>query len=163
MDDKVPHEDYLAAVALKKTIVFLLYSVLVPLFLLLVFLHPRFKSLPEEWRNLAALLLLIAALLLLLAMVIKGILPGSGATPVQPFNEKQIGVGMAILSGATWLVAGNGLAGEIIQWTINGGLFLSVAVYFVTKSVLSRRLRWGVLGVLLLPGIQLYSKLVNFL
>jgi len=163
MDGKVPHEDYLAALALRKTIVFLLYSVLVPLFLLPVFLHPRFKSLPEEWRNLAALILLIAALLLLLAMAIKGILPGSGATLVQAFNEKQIGVGMAILSGATWLVAGNSLAGEIIQWVINGGLFLSVAVYFVTKSVLSRRLRWGVLGVLLLPGIQLYSKLVNFL
>ena len=162
MDGKVPHEDYLAALALRKTIVFLLYSVLVPLFLLPVFLHPRFESLTEKWKNLAVVILLTAALLLLLAMVIKDLLPGSGATFVQPFNEKQIGVGMAILSGATWLVAGNSLAVEIIQWVINGGFFLSVAVYFVTKSVLSRRLRWGVFGVLLLPGVQLYSKFVNF-
>ncbi len=153
------HEDYLAALTLRKTICFLLYSVLVPIFLMPVILHPRFKSMPEAWKNVVVVLLLAAILLALLYLVIKGILPGSKVTFVQPFNEKQIAVGMTVLSAAVWVLLGNSLSGEIIRSVVNGALFLSAAVYFVTKSILSRRPRWAVLSVLVVPGIQLYSEL----
>lgn len=119
-------EDHLAANALGKTIAFLLYAVLVPLLLMPVFLNPRFESMPETWKNLTVVLLVATILLLLVVLVVKGILPGSGATFVQPFNEKQIGIGMTVLSAATWLLTGESLVGQIIQWAINGGL-LSLA------------------------------------
>ncbi|HET8579868.1 MAG TPA: hypothetical protein VFL31_02630, partial [Nitrospiraceae bacterium] len=116
-------------------------------------------SMPEAWRNVVVVLLLAAILSALLYLIIKGILPGSKVTFIQPFNEKQIAVGMTVLSAAVWILLGNTLAGEIIRSVVNGGLFLSTAVYFVTKSILSRRPRWAVLTVLVVPGIQLYSKL----
>jgi len=159
MDHKPIHEDYLAALTLRKTICFLLYAVLVPMFLMPVILHPRFTSMPEAWRNVVVVLLFAAILLALLYLVIKGIVPGSKVIVIQPFNEKQIAVGMTVLSAAVWILLGNSLAGEIIRSVVNGGLFLSTAVYFVTKSILSRRPRWAVLTVLIVPGIQLYSKL----
>lgn len=157
MLEKAPiQEDYLAAVALGKTIAFLLYSILVPVLLGALVLLPSFERLPDKMQALVSFSIFAAAELLLLFLVVKGYLPGTRAEMAQPFSEKQIGLGLTIVSVLVALFRGTTQEGIIIQWIVNGALVVSVAVYFATKSVLSRRPRWGVLSVLFLPALQLY-------
>jgi hypothetical protein len=59
------------------------------------------------------------------------------------------------MSLGTWLLIGAGLEGRIIRWVVNGAIFVGVVVYFVVKTLVSRRPRWAVLSVLVPPTIEL--------
>jgi hypothetical protein len=155
----VPGEDLVAAIALKKTVAFVLYQpVVFAIVGPVVFLFaPALPPATQDAAIYGPLALVEGALLWAVA---KGWLPATGTADVTPFSEKQLALGCHVLSGGAWLL-GAGLKAEIVQWVVNGALVLGACVYFTAKSVLSRRLRWGVLSVLVLPAVQLAFQLLR--
>lgn len=153
MDHVSTREDLASAMALGKTVVFLLYSVLVVIALVPVVFWSGGGGVSSSGQTAIVLLVLLASEVALFYGVVTGKLPGSSGWRAEPFSEKQFGIGITVLSLGAWLLVGHGLEGRIIRWVLNGALLLGVAVYFVTKSVLSRRVRWGVLSVLSAPAL----------
>ena len=99
---------------------------------------------------------LVAVECLLLFLLVRGILPGFYGQLVVGFPERQLAIGITVLSLISWLVYGGSLGGDAVRFVLNGALVFCTLVYFVAKSILSRRVRWGVLAVLVLPAAQFY-------
>ena len=86
----------------------------------------------------------------LLAWVIKSKL----GRPIVAVSDRQLVLGCNVLALISVVVFGFTFEGAIVRSVINGALILFVVVYFVTKSVLSRRVRLEILLGLLVPVCQ---------
>jgi hypothetical protein len=153
------NENYYSAIALGKTVVFLLYSILIPLAVLAIILLTPISKMPNVIKDLIGSVVWVSGEIVLLFCVIKGLIPGSESEVVTPFSERQFAAGITIISFIPWLLYNDILRFQIIQVIINGSLFIGVSVFFITKSILSKKIRWQVLSVLLFPALQLlYSR-----
>ena len=155
-------EDELAAYTLHKTICFLIYSLLVIVFSMGagVMVATHFPVLQTDEVTIAyGVMLPVEAILLYL--IIRGYLPGTRDSFIQPFSEKQIGTACNVLGALTWVFAGVTNEGKIMRMIINGALVICIGVYFVTKSVLSKKIRWQVLWVEGVPGSELAFELLS--
>lgn len=149
-------EDALAAFALHKAVVFLIYSLLtVTLGMGLGLFVGEYLGLPNRTTDALGCAFVLVLEAALLALVVRGALPGSRDEFVQPFSEKRLAAACSALSAATWIFAGLSEQGQIVRVVTNGSLFIFVAVYFAVKSYFSERMRWAVLSVLLLPALEL--------
>lgn len=149
------YENWVSAIALGKTLAFLFYSVLT------VFVVSGSLTILSEMYNLAvgdiaATAVMIVAEGCVLWLIIKGYAPGSKVQVPQPFSEQQIAIGFNVLGA----IAG------VLEWdapivifgkVVNGALVLFLAVFFVTKSVLGRRIRYRLLFGLVVPVIHLFN------
>lgn len=148
-------EDLLSAYTLARTVAFLLYTLLVPLIVLAILFLGPFHGLSIEFRFIAGLSLFVTAEWLLFKGVSLGMLPIPNPEHVRPFNERQMELGTAIMSFIPWLLPIDPPQFFAFHLVINAFLILAVIVFFLTKSMLSRHWRWGVLRVLLIPLLQL--------
>jgi len=157
MSECAEAENRLATVALGKTVAFLLYSVLgaVTIGFPIAFLVPALVPLSASLISIIILSCLVGVETLVLVAVVRGWLPGTQSRVTQSFSEKQLAYALGLISLGTWVLVGAGLEGSIIRWVLNGPIFIGVVVYFVLKSLVSRRPRWGVLSSLVLPTIEL--------
>jgi hypothetical protein len=153
-----PGEDLLAAIALGKTVAFLLWSVPTLAIVTIAFLATDLGKVPDPWGSVLFGAAFLATEAVLLWLVIRGGLPGTSAERTQPFSEKQLAIGCHVLALGAWALAA-GMQAEILRWVVAGFLALGALVYFVTKSVISRRPRWTVLSVLAVPALQVIVEL----
>jgi hypothetical protein len=154
MNPVVNQEDRVAAVALGRTVAFLLYSLPLPVLVLGAMLILPFGSLSNVARDRVALAIWIALEAGLLVLVCRGRLPATSGLDTEGFSETAIGSACAVLLLVIPFVARGNVAGEIIGDVIDGFLLLAVSVYFIVKSLLSRRPRWRVLLVLVPHAAQ---------
>jgi len=148
-------ENALSALTLARTIAFLLYSLLVPLITLGLMVLTPLEHLSPEGKSIVALGLFLLMEWFLFQGVSRGFLPSPNPDHVSPFSERQMELGVAVLSFAPWLLRFDPQRFFIFQVVVNGFLILAVLVFFLSKSMLSRRPRWAVLRTLLLPAMQL--------
>ena len=148
-------EDRIANIALGKTIVVLLYSVLIPMIAFAVTMWLEDEPLPNIVKEVIGWGIMLALLILLIFLVVKGWMPGSRIEVPYPFSETQLAWAVTLLSAVAWAVGLAFPVGIYIATIANAVLFLGVLVFFVTKTVISKRLRFGVLSALVLPGTQL--------
>lgn len=156
-----PGEDRLAAIALGRTVAFLLYSLPTILFVMGAGLLGGIERLPPSWRDAAWIAALVCAEAPLLWSCARGRLPGTDGRNAEPVSERRIAVACHVLSAAAWVLGRGALESAIVQWVANGALVVSVGVYFVAKSVLAGRPRWGVASALALPALQLAIELLR--
>ncbi|NLI79167.1 MAG: hypothetical protein GX442_22330 [Candidatus Riflebacteria bacterium] len=149
-------ENRLSALTLAHTIAFLLYSLLVPLIVLSLMVLTPLERLTVEGRSLAAVVLFVGMEWLLFRGVSRGWLPCPDPKNVHPFNERQLEIGVAVLSFGPWLLRFDPQMFFVFHVVINSLLVIGVLVFFLTKSFISRTWRWGVLRVLLLPVLQFW-------
>ncbi len=158
-------EDLLATVALRTTVAFFLYTPLVFLSILLILeilplvCSPSFCSfyfdLSQKSQNLISYTLIGLGEVVLFYLVFRGWLPGTKLEWVLPFSETQLGWGVAVLSVIPWVLSYDLVRFEIFHATLNGSLLIGVLVFFITKSILSREIRWEVLRILVVPYLQI--------
>lgn len=146
----------MATMALGKTIAFLLYSLLALVLIFPVMTFWLLPSLTPPLRGPVSLVVFALAETALLVLVIRGRLPATNREIEMPISERQLAVGFVVLSVASWFVVPRAHpASTAVRLVLFAALVLCGLVYFVTKSVLSRRLRWGVLGPLFPAIIEL--------
>ena len=148
-------EDAISVDTLSKTIVFLLYALLLPFIILSLFVFTPLRALPNESREIMAICLFLGIETILFVMILRGYLAWAIPKDVQPFSERQMELGVIVLSLAPWLLRFDHDKFKVFQVILNGSLCIAVLVFFFTKSFLSRRYRFEVLRVLLLPLVQL--------
>jgi len=153
--DAQRREDAISSLTLARTVAFLMYSMLAPLITLIVLMMPPFPSWPRQTLFLIALGLFTSLEYLLFIAVQRGWLPSPDPEHVSPFSEHQIEFAALCLSVTPWLLRFDPSRFLVFQGVINGSLIIAGIVFFITKSMLSRRWRWGVLRVLILPIVQL--------
>ena len=85
-----------------------------------------------------------------------GWLPGSKGIRTTSFSEKSAAWGVTLLSFLPWLAHATELTFMVFNWVLNGALALIVIVYFIAKSIISKRLRLEVFIVLIPPVLQIY-------
>lgn len=149
-------EDQLSAYTLARTVAFLLYTLLVPLVVLSILSLSLFRGFSLEARFIVGLAMFVTAEWLLFKGVSLGLLPTPNPDHVRPFNERQMELGTAIMSFLPWLLPIDPSQFFAFHLVVNAFLILAVTVFFLTKSMLSRHWRWGVLRVLFVPLLQLY-------
>lgn len=155
-------EDRVAAGALGKTVAFLLYSVLSSVVVAAVLLLTTpLKRATEAAQDLVVLTVITLVEVLLLYLVIRGYLPGTRGSHARPFSEAQLAAGCALLSILTVVWPFDVISGIVVEVGTNCLLVLGVLVYFLVKSVVGRRPRWRVLGVLVLPAVVLLMSLAG--
>jgi hypothetical protein len=149
--NRVPEsrQDEIAGVALVKTLVFLFLSVpVVFLAMALTMLLPELLLVDiPDWVFPGLRLALEALLMWLVARHDVG-------KAAHPFNEKHLVIGCNVLAILSYVAFGLTLEGTVVRWVVNGAMVLFVTVFFVVKTLLSRRLRIEVLGALVLPLAQ---------
>ena len=148
-------ENLVAAIALGKTIAFLAYSVVSGMLTLAITILYVEQNLPRSTWNAASWVAFIALEVLLLWLVIRGALPATSSAGTSAFSERQAAWGLAVMSFVPWFFYTDETWFAVYMWGVNGALLLVALVYFVTKSVLSRSIRIEVLGILLVPLVQL--------
>lgn len=155
------YEDLVSVIALKKTVAFALYS-LIPVLITLVVSALDLSLLnqfTESQRRLLGVYTLITLEGILMALVVKGYLPQTRVDIAEtiPFNERQLEWGVLLSSVVPWLFFGFDYERFVIfSQVTNTILMFLILVFFITKSWLSKKIRWGVLGVLLLPALHCY-------
>ncbi|RCK78994.1 MAG: hypothetical protein OZSIB_0545 [Candidatus Ozemobacter sibiricus] len=149
-------EDRLSAVTLAHTLAFLLYSLLVPLVVLGLMVLPPLRLLSLEARSVTAVGLFVTLEWFLFRGVSQGWLPCPDPENVRPFNERQLELGVALVSFGPWLLRFDPQMFFVFHVVVNALLVIGVIVFFLTKSFISRQWRWGVLRVLLLPLLQFW-------
>lgn len=149
-----PREDLLAAIALGKTVAFLIWSIPAVGLVAIAFVASGLGNVPDPWGSVPFVSGFLAVEAGLLWLVVRGRLPGTSAEQARPFSEKQLAFACHLLALGAWALAA-GLQAEILHWVLTGFLLLGALVYLVTKSILSRRPRWAVLSVLAIPALQL--------
>ena len=155
-------EDRIAAVALGKTVAFLLYSFVLSFVVAatLLFATPLGEA-GEATQNLVLLSVLALLEVLLLYLVIRGWLPGTTGDHAEPFSEVQLAAGCTVLSALTLIWPFHASGRIVVDVGANGLLALGVLVYFIAKSVMGRCIRWRVLAVLVLPAALLTISIVR--
>jgi hypothetical protein len=151
-------ENLIAAIALGKTIAFLFYSIASVMLTVAIsefYIKPNF---PNSDRDTAIYEVFTALELVLLYLVVRGVLPATDGARAEAFTERQAEWGIAVLSFVPWLFYTDPNWFAVYMWSINGALFLVAAVYFITKSALSRSPRIEVLGILLVPSAHLLAE-----
>lgn len=152
-------EDILSAVTFAKTIAFILYSIVVPVVTLLILMFLPFRHVSRGILFLTGIAIFACLEWLLYLGVIRGILPSPNPKNVSPFNEHQLALAVAFLSLAPMVLKLDFQHFQAFQVVLNSILCIAVLVFFLTKSMLSRQFRWGVLLVMILPLLQLYQIL----
>ncbi len=153
--DAERREDAISALTLARTVAFLMYSMLAPLITLIVLMMPPFPTWTRQYLFLIAFFLFTSLEYLLFVAVQRGWLPSPDPEHISPFSERQIEFAALCLSVTPWLLHFDPSRFLVFQGVINGSLIIAGVVFFITKSMLSRRWRWGVLRVLVLPALQL--------
>jgi len=146
-------QDEIAGIALVKTIVFLFLSVPVVMFVsALIFLLPELLlvDIPESVFT-CVFVILEAILMWLVARHDVG-------SAARPINQWHLVIGCNVLAVASFIVFGITLEGTVVRWVINGALVLFVVVFFVVKTILSKRVRMDVLAGLVMPLAQYLLK-----
>ena len=153
-------EDRIAGIALGKTVVVLLYSILIPFVAFPIDIWLEDKPLPNTLKDVIGIGVMLAVLILLIVFVAKGWMPGSKIEVAYPFSETQLACAITLLSAIAWVLDLVFPVGIYIATVANGVLILGVLVFFVTKTIISKRLRFGILSALTLPGAQIAVKLI---
>ena len=155
LDFKI-REDAFSAITLYKTLLFLLYAIVVPLLTIGLLILTPFQSISGQARSFLAVGIFLSLEAILYYFVLQARIPERALNAKNPFDEHQIALGVALLSAAPWLLRFDPVRFQVFQVVVNGFLCLAVLVFFLTKSMMSRHWRWGVLLVMLLPALQLY-------
>jgi hypothetical protein len=153
-EDTIRDEDQLSSVALKKAVIFFLYSlvglVAVETFLVVTNLF----DLPYRDRLRLGLWVPLEAGLLFLVLL--GVLPGSRGAGVRGFTDRQFAMAITGLSLIPLVLGFSVLSTAIFNWIVNGVLVVGVVLFFVIKSAVTGRVRLTVLSGLALPLAQLW-------
>jgi len=150
-------EDHVSALALGRTLSFILYSLPCSLISILgweVLFKSYFTGVSEFVGMCFVWILLELALFL---PIIKGWLPGTTGLQTVGFSENYAGWSITGISFILWFFHVSDQMFAIYNWVLNGSLILVVMVYFLTKSILSKRLRIEVFLVLIIPALQIYA------
>ncbi len=131
------------------------YSLLVTLGVLGLTLLTPIHELPSGTQDVVIATLFAVFELLLLGLVVAGALPATNPKVVEPVSETMLALAFTVVSAGSWLLMPDEEGARILEAVLNWALLLAVLVYFVEKSVLSRRLRLKVLLVGILPTAQL--------
>ncbi|MBF0545564.1 MAG: hypothetical protein HQM08_14070 [Candidatus Riflebacteria bacterium] len=153
-------ENAVATAALKKTFVFLFYSVLTPLLVLFTLMLSPFESMSSKSKELFAIGLFVTVEGFLFFSAIYGILPGSKIEKLKSFSERDLARMIALLSVLPLLFFKDHERYLILNTVLNGAFFVSSLVFFIVKSMVSRRIRWEILLFLAIPAGNL---LLSFL
>ena len=148
-------EALLTSVALGKTIVFFLYSCIVTFAVAVVGATASIGELSESLQAITLFTMWLITEAIVLRLVIREVLPGANSIKAEGFSETQVAVGATIISLAAWVWPSSTAGKAAFQLTFNLGIVAALALYFVVKSVVSGRIRWGVLAVLFIPVLQL--------
>lgn len=146
--------DRLSAIAIGKTIAFVIYSY--PTFLITVIATDHFlgEYLTDDTRLPVFIGMLVLTGIALMSAVIAGILPGTDGRHSKAFSERQAATGIQVVSLLPWLLEYDPVVRYWFSWILNGTLVFTVLTFFVVKSVVGRSLRFGVLLGLLMPAAQ---------
>jgi hypothetical protein len=148
-------ENLVAAIALGKTIAFLVYSFVAALLTMAITILYIEQNFPRPTWNVASWVTFATLEVLTLWLVICGVLPASGGARARAFSERQAALGLAVMSCVPWFLYTDEVWFMVYMWGVNGTLLLVAFVYFMTKSFLSRSLRMEVLAILPVPLAQL--------
>ena len=157
----VENENKIAVYALGKTIACCLYSILVAIVMLPVGFLTPIAQLPASQQNLVlgSLFLLLEGLTLF--FVIRGTLPGTEPKQLQGFNEKTIAYGIVAISILSSVFLRGSFEKELFRYLLVGSLLFIGIVYFITKSFISKSIRWGVISAFLPTLLELIIPLFH--
>jgi len=155
-------EDRIAGIALGKTIVVLFYAILIPFLVTPIGFWLDSTTLSSNVKEVIEIGIALFFFSLLVFLVVKGWMPGSAIVVACPFSETQLAASITLISAAAWVI---GLVLPVYKYipiVANVFLILGVLVFFITKSIITHRIRLRVLSALILPGIQIaYQILFN--
>ena len=151
--DAEEYENYVSAIALGKTVAAIFYAIpTLMLFFGAVTIYGEFTN--REVSDFAMQGGLIGVEVFVVFLVIRGWLPGSRAKYAQPFSEGQLSLGTNVLSFIAWVLEFNAPL-VIVGHVVNGAVVVFMTVLFITKSILSRRLRWKLLLGMIIAVLDL--------
>ena len=112
---------------------------------------------PDEKAWQTAFVVFCLCEIILVFLVAKAWLPGTKYVfPIgESFSETQFAFVANLVAGGSMLLA-RGESGEAFRWLINAAILVCVLVYFVTKSVVMRKVRFKVLMAGILPVAQFF-------
>jgi hypothetical protein len=105
------------------------------------------------------LMFVVTGLALLLRVMVRRPRVVSVSGPYAGFSERAFAWGGIVLSTASWIVSGHTFKGAVFRLVVIGAVLVVGLTYFVTKSVLTRALRWRVAAVLMVPAIEMAYEL----
>ena len=150
-DDRSKYEDYVATVAVLKTMLFFMYTIPVMMLVVLPLSHLKEFDPKLEVPEIVIWIVFFVLEGLLLYLIIKGKMPLSKYKGHQAFSEKQMIIGANVFSVLTYIFFGVSFAGYIVRTVLNAAIILFVTVFFVTKSIVSKRFRWEIIFAIVIP------------
>ncbi len=143
-------EDQMSCLALGRTIAFLFYGLLAFMVVSGVMILGGEIGWWPELSDPLAFSVLGVVLFIMLVLNAKGLLPGTNREIDNPFSENHLAWGANVLSVFS-LVVEIMWKTRITTHVVNGSFILCLFVFFVTKSVLSKRPRFKILCGMALP------------
>jgi len=149
-------ENRLCALALGRTVAFLIYSLLVWVICTVVIFIVLPQRLDDRVQGIVVITMILTLEGALLFLVAKGWMPGTKSTLAPGFSETQFITAANILAALSLLIHGMSIGGDAFRWVINAFILVCVLVFFVTKSVVSKKVRIRVLAGGILPVAQYF-------
>ena len=153
-------EDRMATIAIVKTVDFLYGNLFVAFFVvLLAHVEGASSLLTElEWGSDStwpAWVFVVAIVELLLLVGAIRMQSSYSYDRVPAVSETQAATVLSALAFVPWMFAIDPASFRIFNWVVDGSLFVVTLVFFIAKSVASRRLRYRVLAVTAVPVVNL--------